>query len=184
MAFGPSSLRAQESPRIGYVFFDSLLSKAPGSLEAKLRWETQYQQWKAQADSMRQEINQRREEYRTQLLIMTPDRRQERQEGLEKRELEYQQFMERIFGSEGRAARTRVDLYRPIVQRIREEIEAVRQELGYDLILNADSGAIIVAAPSNDLTEHIRKRLSPEGPSPTTEEPARPLRRQPPPGPQ
>jgi Skp family chaperone for outer membrane proteins len=51
---------------------------------------------------------------------------------------------------------------KPVMDRIRDAIEAVRVEGGYTMILDAASGAFLAADPSVDVTTQVLARLRAE----------------------
>ncbi|MEE2858859.1 MAG: OmpH family outer membrane protein, partial [Candidatus Neomarinimicrobiota bacterium] len=61
---------------------------------------------------------------------------------------------------EGEIYRLQVEKMKPITNKINAAINIVGKEQGYDIILDALSGAIVYALPQHDLTESVLEELS------------------------
>ena len=71
-----------------------------------------------------------------------------------------QQFQLDKFGPEGEIYRLQAEKMKPITNRINAAINIVGKEQGYDIILDALSGAIVYALPQHDLTESVIEELT------------------------
>ena len=65
-----------------------------------------------------------------------------------------------IFGPEGEIYRKQTKLLKPVLTKINEAIEKVGSERSYDLILDAQTGGIVYALESHNLTEDVLEELS------------------------
>ena len=71
-----------------------------------------------------------------------------------------QQFQLEKFGPEGEIYKLQVAKMTPITNKINAAINIVGKEQGYDIILDALSGAIVYALPQHDLTESVIEELT------------------------
>ena len=71
-----------------------------------------------------------------------------------------QKFQLDKFGPEGEIYKTQNQLLKPVLTKIDQVIHTVGSERGYDFILDAQSGALLYALDSHNLTEAVMDELS------------------------
>lgn len=156
LAFQPASAQQATQGRIVFINSQQVVAAAPGAREAQTTLEqemgtmrTQVQQMEATLDSMMTSYEQRQ-------VMLSPDARRTMQEEIRTRQREFQQ---RAMQMEQQAQQRQAELLRPIMARVQQVIDALREERGYALVLDAAEGGLISADPSLDITQEVLTRL-------------------------
>lgn len=144
--------------KIAYVNSQEILAAAPGRAEAEAQFEKEMQTFRQQVKTMGDSLNAMVAAYQKEEASLSPAVKEQRQKAIQTKENEYQQRARQL---EQQAAQRQQALVQPILDQITEVLGTIREEGGYALILDAQSGAnVIVAADKNlDLTERVIARL-------------------------
>jgi outer membrane protein len=147
---------AQAPVRIGYVNSERILEAAPGAREAEQVFQREMQGFQSELQRMGEELQKMMSDFEQQQVMLSPDARRTRQEAIQQRQ---RQYMERQQQIEQQAGRRQAELVQPIMKRINDAIEEVRQAGNYSLILDSASGLLVAADPALDLTDQVLARL-------------------------
>lgn len=121
--------------------------------------ENEILEWEARADSLQDEID----AIETDLeytMVMSPDRRREREVLLEEKSVELQDFLSRTFGPGGLVESRNSQLVSPIVASINEAVQEISIEEGYDIVLDTSGGLVVYVSNSIDITDMVLEKLS------------------------
>jgi len=148
--------------KIGYINSASILEQAPGAQEANDQFNKDVQGFRAQVQTMAEELQKLIEDYEKQQLTMSPDAKARREGEIRQKQQEYQQRVQQL---DQQAGARQQQLVQPVMDQITKVIEQIRSEGNYALIFDVAGGSIISADPSLDLTEEVVRRLK-AGPAP------------------
>ena len=158
-AVAPATAGAQQNLKIGYVDSDKIIKATPGVTEAKATYEKQAEEWKSALDAKKTELQTLYDEYQKQAAILSPEKKNEKQQAILQKEREMQEYFQLKFGPQGEAGVKEKELLRPIYDRINKAIEEVRAEEDYSLIFDLQAGALAAGDPALDLTDKVVARL-------------------------
>jgi outer membrane protein len=144
---------------IAVIDSDRIFDSLGDVTDARELLETEIEEWKIHADSLQEEIDGIEEDL-TRTLMMSPERRREREALLMTKKIELETYVSSTFGPGGLLERRNEELVSPIVAAINEAVEEISIEEGFELVLDASIGTIVFAAPSIDITESVLERLS------------------------
>ncbi|MBN1433740.1 OmpH family outer membrane protein [Candidatus Fermentibacterales bacterium] len=130
--------------------------------DARELLESEIEEWQAHADSLEETIRSIEEDL-DRTLMMSPERRMEREALLREKQDELDLFVSSVFGPGGEIERRNEQLVSPIVARINEAIREVGLEEGYALILDVADGAVVYAEEGLDITDLVLERLAEGG---------------------
>ncbi len=118
--------------------------------------------WEAHADSLQEEIDaiQADLEY---TMVMSPERRREREALIEEKSVELQTFLSNTFGPGGLVESRNSQLVSPIVASINEAVQELSIEEGYDIVLDTSGGLVVYVSNSLDITDMVLEKLSTGG---------------------
>ena len=154
-------LLPQDAPlKIGYIDSQAVMASYSGTTEAQATFQAENEAWQRQAAGMEQEVNRLTQELERQSMAMSAERRAQLQAELQQRGLEYQNFINEIWGQTGRAFQRNQELMQPIIDKLNGLLEQVGAEEGYDFILDAATAAIVYAEPTYDLTPKFIELMS------------------------
>lgn len=142
--------------KIGYLNSQEVLNAAPGAAEAQAQFDQEMEGYQAEIQEFEVELQRLEQEYQQQQLTLSPEAKANREQQLQQRIQEYQQ---RGTALQEQAARRRAELVQPVMDRITEVIEQLREEQNYSLILDVAAGSIVSADPALDLTDEVIRRL-------------------------
>ncbi len=155
----------QDQLTLGFIDSQAVIGAYPGTAEAQATFTAENDAWQRQANAMQEEINQLNQELERQSMAMTQERRVQLTAELQQKAMEYQTFIDEIWGQTGRAYQRNQELMRPIIDSVNTLLERVGQEEGYDYIFDAASGGIVWADPMYDLTPKIIEMMGATSPS-------------------
>ena len=124
--------------------------------------EKEIDEWEAHADSLQEEIDviQADLDY---TMVMSPERRRERETLIEAKSLELQTFLAQTFGPGGLVETRNSQLVSPIVASINETVQELSIAEGYDIVLDTSGGLVVYVSNSLDITDMVLEKLSTGG---------------------
>lgn len=150
--------RAQEG-KIAYVDSERLVREAPGYTEADEAFNQTASVWRDSLEAKRQRITELYEEYQKQQVILSPEKKTEKQEELLRLEQEAQSYFQEKFGPEGQASQRQAELMQPIIERVNGAIEQVRRDGDYALIFDLNDGALVAGDPALNITDRVVEQM-------------------------
>ena len=150
--------------KIGFVQSERIFEESTDYADAQVQFEKFKNAWEAQAQEMEAEVAALVEEYEQQRLLLSEQKRKEKErEILTKRET-LQQFVGEVLSPDGKLAEKNMELSKPIYEKIKAAVAKIGEESQFDLVL--DSGAVLWAVPDTglDLTDRVLEELNKETP--------------------
>jgi Skp family chaperone for outer membrane proteins len=148
--------------KVGYVDSVRLFEQYTLARDAQARFGREIETWRGESDDRRKTIETLRAEAREQTLILSEEKRLEKEAQIQKALSDYDQFVQAFWGPRGRAAQLNEQLTAEVIGRVRDVVERIARDEGYDLVLDAADGNVIFAVKSLDLTERVLEILNRE----------------------
>ncbi len=145
--------------KIGYLNSQEVLNSAPGAAEAQARFDQEMESYQVEIQQLEVELEGMQQQLQQQQLTLSPEAKANREQQLQ---LKVQEYQARGTQLQELAARRRAELVQPVMDRITEVIEQLREEGAYSLILDVAAGSIVSADPALDLTQEVIGRLEAE----------------------
>lgn len=149
---------AQEG-KIGYVDSQRIFAESKDFADAQAKFDKDIAAWNKQAEEMQAEIEDLDQELKAQSLMLSKEKREEKERALQAKKDAYQQYVEGTFGPGGKAERRNAELIKPIRDKIISIVEKVAIEENYAMVMDASTTSIAYAKRSLDLTERIIEEL-------------------------
>jgi outer membrane protein len=146
--------------QIGYVDTEKVLDNAPGAEEATKIFDEEVETWKGEAENLKVELQSLIDEYENQKLILSPEKKKEKEEKITLKKEEYDQ---KVFEIQGNIQQRSAELSQPILENVYQTIRVVAERDGYDLVIDSSLGAIVYADPSLDITQIVIDELKKSG---------------------
>jgi len=153
-----SSVSSQQI-KIGYVDTNRLKMEYKEYAEAKAKFDRQMAVWQEYVDSLQQEVIDLQEELNTQRMLLSEEKRREKEQAIMNKQIEYQEFAQKILGPEGEAARREFELSKPLIDKINAAINLIALRDNYTLILDTAGGDILYAKDEMDITNKVLESL-------------------------
>ncbi|MBN2226778.1 MAG: OmpH family outer membrane protein [candidate division Zixibacteria bacterium] len=148
-----ASVSSAQIGKFGYVDSDQIFASYKDWVKAQEEFNTEYKAWDEEARSMQSELDEMTEEYEKQKLILSPEKKKEREAAIDAKRQALDAYTKQIFGPAGEAERRNNMLVKPLLERINAAIERVATEENYDFIFN--SAGLAYAKKDFDITEKV-----------------------------
>ena len=157
LAAGASSLAAQQTaPKIAVVNLDEVVAKSQAGKELKAKLEKFQTDAQAQADKLAQEANDLQKRISEGSQSLSEDTLADLQKQLEDKTVEMRRFRDDK-QREGQAIQNKgLD---QVEKQLGPIFKAIREEGGYDLILNKVPGVVVSSSDRIDITAEVISRL-------------------------
>jgi len=129
-----SPIYAQQ--KIGYIDSDEIMRHIPEYTGIRQRLETIAQNWKEEIYEMQVEIERLKQDFEAREILFTPDIRRQRQQEIDRKIREREQYINRRFGPEGDYFRQQQELLEPLQLRILEAVVKVAERENYDHVFD------------------------------------------------
>lgn len=157
---GANRLSAQL--KIGYVNSSKILEVYKESLDVKKQLKELNAQWEDEARNMQKEIQDLQEQLESQSLLLSEERKTQKQQEIQNLYLKYQQFLQEKWNPQGgEAVKKEVELIQPVYDKINAAIKKIGEAEGYQYIFDVVGGNILyVSEDQPDLTERLLEELN------------------------
>jgi outer membrane protein len=142
--------------KIAYINSQEILASAPGASEAQQQFDAEVKTYEAEVQQLQEELQGMQQQLAQQQLTLSPEAKANREQQIQAKGQEYQA---RVSQLSDMANQRRAELVQPVMDRITEVIEQIREEGNYALILDIAAGSVISADPTLDLTQEVLRRL-------------------------
>ncbi len=153
-----------------FVNTQAILPQVPGAREAQETWQEELQGYNAEVQRLRVEVDSLLAAYRQQEAMLSAQAREQRQQEIIDRQ---QQLQQRATELEQTANQRQQELLAPILDRVGQVIEAVRQERNYTIVFDISGSGVVAADPSLDVTALVLEKIGTEESSANASPPSR-----------
>jgi len=146
--------------KVGYIDSDRIFAEYEDWGKAQEEFNTLYKAWDDEAKEMQKAYEEMVTEYEKQKLILSPEKKKEREAAIDVKRQNLDSFTKDVFGPNGKAERKQSELVKPLLDKINTAIERVATEGNYDLVFN--SGGLAYAKQDFDITDKVLEILAEE----------------------
>ena len=148
---------SQSSPvKLAYIDSNEVVALAPGAAEAQATFEREMARWRTEVQTLADSLQAMITAYEQQQVMLSPDARQQRQEEIQRKRLEFQQ---KTVDLDQVAQRRQQELVAPIYERVTNVLMELREENGYSMIFDAAAPSLVAADTLLDITDLVIARL-------------------------
>lgn len=122
-------------------------------VKAQEQFNTEYKAWEDEAGRMEQELRDMLTEYEKQKVILSADKKLEREATINAKQQALESFTRDISAPGGKAERRMNELVKPLYEEITSAIEKVAIEENYDFVFN--SAGLAYAKEELDITDKV-----------------------------
>ena len=145
--------------KIGYVNSNRIMAEFEPVRDIQIELEKEQRKLEIEFNRILENIDSLRQDYERQRLLMSAERKQNREQEIMNLERTAQEFQMKKFGPEGDITRMQNQKLQPVLEKVQTAIDLIAKERGFDYILDAMTGSILYALPQYDLTEDVLKEL-------------------------
>lgn len=158
LAVGFISGASAQSLKIGYIKNDEIIKSYKAWQRAQEQFEIEKKTWDSTAQERANELRTMYEEYEKQRLILSDEKKRERETVIRQREDELNKMTQQIYGPEGTAERKQAELVNPLLENISKAMEQLAIDEGYDIIFTSQAGVGYIK-PQYDVTAKVLEYL-------------------------
>ncbi|RMD93211.1 MAG: OmpH family outer membrane protein [Calditrichaeota bacterium] len=147
--------------KIGYINSQKILDTYKEALDVKKQLQELNAKWEKEARDMEQEIKELQDQLESQSLLLSEERKKQKQEEIQNLYTKYQQFLKEKWGPQGEAARKEAELIKPVYDKINAAIKKIGDAEGFNYIFDVVAGSILYASEDQpDLTDRLLEELN------------------------
>ncbi len=148
--------------KIGYVDSQRIRAEYQAFQEAQDKFDKDVETWDAQAQELKGQVDLLTEELQGQSLMLSPEKKKEKEDFLKAKQDTLQQFMDATYGPGGKAERRLAELSKPVRDKVLEVIEEISIKNDYWIIFDSGTTSIAYAKKSLDITDEVLAELAVE----------------------
>jgi outer membrane protein len=148
--------------KIAHVDSKVIFAGLKETKSAQADYDNQVSRWEQQAADMQAQLTEMKDKIEKQSLMLSNAKKKELQENFVKKQAEYQQFVQKIYGRGGELFQKNEEFSGPIIEKIKKTVQEIAAQEGYDMVLDRATGAVVFWKSSNDLTDKVLKLLNKE----------------------
>ncbi len=146
--------------KYGFIDSEKIKQNYKEWAKAEEQFDTEMKAWEQEATQMEQELNEAYQEYERQKLILSAEKKAEKEAAINAKNEALNSYTREISGPGGKAERRMSELVKPLYEKIQAAIERLAIEENYDMIFN--SAGLAYAREELDVTDKIIEILESE----------------------
>ncbi len=155
--------------KLAYINSQKIIATYKEAKDAQERLNKISQAWEEEGRAMQKQFQEMGEQLESQSLLLSEERKREKQQELQNLYMKIQQFQNEKWGQNGELYRKQEEIMQPIFDKINAAIKKVAEEQNYDYVFDTINGNIVYASPKQtDLTDMVLAELEKGLPSKTT----------------
>ena len=155
--FSLDSVNAQ-GLKIGFVKDEFIKQEYKAWQRAQEQWELESKAWDDEAIAKQTELQELVEEYERQKLILSEDKKREKEASIMAKQEVLDAYTRQIYGPNGVAERKQAQLIQPLIEKVSEVIELIAIEENFDVIFTMQSGLGYIKE-TYDVTDKVLAKL-------------------------
>lgn len=166
LAFGLIALMVtpgfSQKMKIGVVNSQKMIAELKEWQDAQKKLDEVIRQWENEGQEMLQKLQQMREQFDAQSLLLSETKKKEKQQELEALSMQLQRFQREKFDPQsGEVVRKQAELIQPVLDKINAVIKKIGDEEKFDYIFDTNNGAILYfGSDQPDLTDRVLAELN------------------------
>jgi outer membrane protein len=155
-----ASVGAWAAEGVRYVNSDQLRLEYVGARDLDAQLEASVADWRTEAREKERAIEGLIVELQNQRLLLSEEAAGEKETAIRQMQLEFEEFLNSVWGAGGLAAQREAELWQPVFDEINGILEEIGAEGEYAMIFDAARMGLVYADPSTDLTQEVLDRLN------------------------
>ncbi len=153
-----ASAFAQEAIKLGYVDSDRIRAEFREFADAQVKLDAEIISAQRQDSILASELESLQDELSKQAAVLSPTKKAEKERTFDAKQAAYFQFRQSTFGQGGRLEQMRMNLSKPILDKVMEAIQRVAKAEGYTFVFSDES--VVYARDGSNLTEKVLAELA------------------------
>ena len=150
-----------QSPKLGYVNSQLIMQDYKEAKDAQKKLDDLNAQWEAEGRQLQETLQQLMEDIESQSLLLSEQRKQEKQQEAQNLYAQIQQFQVEKWGQEGEAYQKQREFMAPVIESINAAIKKLGEDEKFDYIFDVVTANIVyVDEKQPDLTDQVIEALN------------------------
>ena len=146
--------------RFGYVDTQLIMEKMPDYATVQSQLDKMIADWQKELESKQKDLAKMRLDFEAEKLLFTEDMKKQRVADLTSKEQEIIDFQTKVFGVEGQLFQKRVELMKPIQDKLADAIAKVARKRKLSFIFDKASDlSIVYPDPTHNYTDIVMEEL-------------------------
>ncbi len=141
--------------KIGVVNSRLIMSKVKKFQDAQSRLNKKIAKEEQKLSNLYKEVERLSVELEQQKMILSADKRKEKENIIKQKYMEMKTAEQQIFGPQGQLEKERAKLAEPLLKDIKKVIDEISKKEKYDVVLDSGVGVVLFHNPRLDLTQKI-----------------------------
>ena len=142
--------------KFGYVDTEFILNQIPEYKAAKAELNKNSADWKKEIEAKYAEINKLHETYQVEKILLTDELCKKREKDIDSKEKDAKALQQQRFGADGDLFKKRMELLKPIQDKVYNAIKSVAEKLHLVVIIDkANDMVMVYANPKYDKSEDV-----------------------------
>jgi outer membrane protein len=143
--------------KVAFVDFQRIQGEYPEFIQAQTEFDKDVEVWKEELAGLEQEIIASETDYEKQKLLLSEEKRSEREQAITDKKMEYQRLSTSILGPGGRADTRQQALLEGILKKVNDAMALVASKDNYAVIF--EKAALAYAQEKLDVTDKVLQEL-------------------------
>lgn len=153
-------LNFAEGQKFGYIDTNFILSKMPEYLKAQSEIEQLSVGWQKEVEELQKGVETMYSSLKAEEVLLTEEMREERINGIHKKEAELKEYQRKVFGFGGLFFLKKQELIKPLQDKVFEAVEKVAKSNRLTIIFDkAGELVMIYTDPRHDYTDFVLEEL-------------------------
>lgn len=148
--------------KIGYIDSNRLLNSYKGKDILKDKLQQKIEKWEKQAVDKKTNIQELIKKLESQAAMLSDDARLRKQKEIEQAQIEYESFIQKIWGADGEAKQVNEEVMKPFIDTVNTILQKIGKEREYTIIFDVASTGVVYAKEGMDLTDEVVAQLNQE----------------------
>jgi outer membrane protein len=147
-----------QGTKIGFINDEAIKEAYPEWARAQEQMNIEMKAWDDEALGLQTELEEMITEYEKQQLILSEDKKAEREAAIRAKREGLDAYTRQIYGPGGTAERKQMELIQPLLEKVNTAIQLVAEAGAYDVVFTLQSGLGYIK-PTLDLTDKVLEQL-------------------------
>lgn len=153
-----SSTAYSQGMKIGFIDDQKIKDNYKEWNRAQEQWQLEQKAWTDEAQNKETELNEMMDEYDKQKLILSEEKKKEREAAIRAKQDALDAYTRQIFSPGGTAEQKQMELIGPLLDRVNKAIENIALEENYDVVFTLQSGLGYIKE-TYDITDKVLEEL-------------------------
>ena len=149
-----------QAQKFGWVDSEFIMEKMPDYAKAQQELNTLSDTWQKEVEAQKKDLDKLYRNYQAEEVVLTEPMKKKRQDEILKKEQDIKSYQNKQFGYEGQLFKKRIELTKPVQDKVFEAIEKVAKKKQLAVVFDKSGDVtMLYTNPAHDYTEFVLEEL-------------------------